>query len=241
MKINKIMEIEACCKYLQKNNVMLQKKTESMLRWTNSKSELEGAATKKISNMLEQCLIQLGLKRDHVYSCLKTIYVGNLRDFSADSHFMKLEKIFKAKYPGKIFVLDLFHKEYYHQALETCLDYVNSLSNINISSFTIQEKMALIVFLQIVFSGARSGYNDLGFGFAEDFVANGKKRIGAIKIKENQRKQKEYNDAMLKARIARMNGEESEEENDEFEPKMKETDESLTRLSPRVVDSWEDL
>ena len=81
--------IESVSKQISKRSRFYNKKLNEFVRWTSSKSEMNGTSGNQIRHILSSALIELGIQNDKTTQILLGFY-KDLREFDASSFISKV-------------------------------------------------------------------------------------------------------------------------------------------------------
>ena len=162
--------IESVSKQISKRSRFYNKKLNEFVRWTSSKSEMNGTSCNQIRHILSSALIELGIQNDKTTQILLGFY-KDLREFDASSFISKVNIYSRGKYEHER-ILDLFNKNstVVNASISALLSvFLEKGSKFGASSMSISNLAGLCIFSQCIFMGARSDRD--GFGSADNLVA----------------------------------------------------------------------
>lgn len=234
--------IESVSKQISKRSRFYNKKLNEFVRWTSSKSEMNGTSGNQIRHILSSALIELGIQNDKTTQILLGFY-KDLREFDASSFISKVNIYSRGKYEHER-ILDLFNKNstVVNASISALLSvFLEKGSKFGASSMSISNLAGLCIFSQCIFMGARSDRD--GFGSADNLVALAKniqrKRLNEIEKKNAQKNAIKNQDGRIKAYIRSLNKDDSEDEEDDIIITENTIDEP--KLQSNSVDDWESL
>lgn len=235
--------IHSVSKQISKRSRFYNKKLNEFVKWTSSKSEMNGTTGNQIRHILSSALLELGIQNDKTTQILLGFY-KDLREFDASQFVSKVNIYSRGKYENER-ILDLFNKNnrIVHASISALLSvFLEKGSKFGAAGMSISNLAGLCVFSQCIFMGARSDRE--GFGSADNLVDLSKKRqrkrlnkIEKLNAQENARKNQ---DVRMRAYLRSLNKDESEDEEDTVFIES-DKDESEPKLESNSVDDWESL
>ena len=236
--------IHSVSKQISKRSRFYNKKLNEFVKWTSSKSEMNGTTGNQIRHILSSALLELGIQNDKTTQILLGFY-KDLREFDASQFVSKVNIYSRGKYENER-ILDLFNKNnrIVHASISALLSvFLEKGSKFGAAGMSIPNLAGLCVFSQCIFMGARSDRE--GFGSADNLVDLSKKRqrkrlnkIEKLNAQENARKNQ---DVRMRAYLRSLNKDESEDEDEGNVFIESYKDESEPKLKSNSVDDWESL
>ena len=206
----------------------------NIVRWCESKNEINGTTPQEIRRILVKSLSELEIPQEKIMIVLQGFYKC-LRNFDAYG-FIQAFYTKAPKYYENEVILDLWNKntQIKDASVNTLLDVFAENQKFCIQSLSASQIAGLCVFGQCVFEGARAGVE--GFGAAENLVAiakgkHQKRMYDAQKIIDKKRGEEES--------LRRMRHFTEPQEDEEDTQKSTAPTEILQ--NENVLDNWEDF